>query len=193
MGGKKQVTVGVPAAEFMAKHERELAESEDVISIKLLASLFPQEQMKSLASLLTPSPQLDAWLQAREAASGHRLMRELRQYWLVRLLRAAKKENSPEAYRELLEGWLMKLGAEPPAGVFLAVRRERGAPRKKSSEQAYRIWLEHRRPDWSELAYDIYGADYTRADAKQRKKLRDRCRRSVKRYEAMHRDQKALN
>jgi hypothetical protein len=62
-------------------------------------------------------------------------MSELKKYWLVRLLKAAKKENSPEAYRELLEGWLIRLGVEPPQGVFLLSRRRRGAPRKASIDR----------------------------------------------------------
>ena len=184
MGETKKGTVGLPAAEFMARHMRELEESEEVISMKLLGSVFPQGQT-SLAWLVTPSPARDAWLQAREAAPGYRLMRELRQYWLVRLLRAANKENSPKAYRELLEDWLIKLGVEPPEGVLLPSRRRRGAPRKESTEQIYRIWLQNGRPEWSALAYDVFRVDYTSADTKQRKKLRDRCCRAVKRYETM--------
>ena len=115
---------------------------------------------------------------------------ELKRYWLVRLLKAAKKENSPEAYRELLEGWLIRLGVEPPQGVFLLSRRRRGAPRKALTEQIYQIWLRNERPAWGELAYNVYGADYTRADSKLRKRLRDRCARAVRRSEAMLRDQK---
>jgi len=192
MGDRKKGSVELPAAEFMVRHERELEESEQLISMNLLHSMFPQGQI-SLAWLGTPSPTRDAWLQAREAAPGYRLMRELRRYWLVRLLKAAKKENSPEAYRELLEGWLIRLGVEPPEGIFLPSRRSRGAPRKESTEQIYRIWLENGRPEWSALAYEVYRVDYTRADTRQRKKLRDRCRRAVWRSEAMRRDEKALN
>ena len=104
-----------------------------------------------------------------------------------------KQENSPEGYRELLEGWLIRLGVEPPEGVFLPPRRGRGAPRKASTEQIYRIWLEDGRPDWSTLAYDVHRAAYTRADAKQRKTLRDFCRRAVRRHEALLRDENTLN
>jgi hypothetical protein len=71
--------------------------------------------------------------------------------------------------------------------------RRRGAPRKESTEQIYRIWLENERPDWGKLAYRVYGPDYTKADATQRKRLRDRCGRAVRRCEAASRDEKALN
>jgi len=192
MGDRKDGKVELPAAEFMAKHTQELAESEQEVSMTLFALTFPEGQI-SLASLMTPNPKLDAWLQAREALPGYRLMSELKRYWLVRLLKAAKKENSAEAYRELLEGWLIRLGVEPPQGVFLLSRRRRGAPRKASTEQIYQIWLRNARPPWGELAYNVYGADYTRADSKLRKKLRDRCIRAVRRSEATLRDQKVIN
>lgn len=187
MGDRKNGKIELPAAEFMAKHTQELAESEQEVSQKLFASIFPEGHI-SLASLTTPYPKLDMWFQARQALPGFRVMSELKKYWLVRLLQAATRENSPEAYRELLEGWLIRLGVEPPQGVFLPTRRGRGAPRKASTEQIYQIWLQNERPAWGELAYHVYGADYTRADSKLRKTLRDRCVRAVRRSEAMLRD-----
>jgi hypothetical protein len=192
MADRKKGPVKVPAAEFMAKHENELAESEELVSAKLLATLSPGGQ-RSMAWLVNPSPARDAWLQAKEADPGYRLMQTLKQYWLVRLLRAAKKENSPEAYRELLEDWLIRLGVEPPEGVFLPARRPRGAPRKESTEQIYRIWLQNGQPEWSALAYAVYRTEYTKSDTKQRKKLRDRCCRAVRRYDALHHDEKPHN
>ena len=82
----------MPADEFLAKHKGELEESEEVIGRKLLASMFHEGKI-SLASVATPGPTLDALLQARATIPGYRLMTELRQYWLVRLLKAAKAEN----------------------------------------------------------------------------------------------------
>ena len=169
MGKRKEDAIELPAAKFMATHERELAESEEVISIQLLATMIPKGQTP-LAWLVAPSPARDAWLQAKQAAPGYRLMKELRQYWLVRLLKAAKQENSPEAYRQLLEGWLIRLGVEAPEGVFLPPRRSPGAPRKESTEQIYRIWLESGRPEWSALAYHVYrskGRSYVIAASKR--------------------------
>jgi hypothetical protein len=131
---------------------------------------------------MKPSAERDSWLKAREALPGVRLRKELRDYWVVRLLRAANEENSPEAYRELLEGWLIQLSVEPPEGVFAPVRKKRGAPPKKSTEHICRVWLEHGRPTWRVLAYLVYGADYTSANGDQRKKLRDRCRQAVARF-----------
>jgi len=191
MRNKKEREVGLPASEFMERHAHELAESEEVISTQRLAGIFPGGKVP-LNWLMTPSPTLEAWLQEKEQLPGRRLMEELRHYWLIRLLGLAKIENSPQAYRELLEGWLIRLGVEAPEGVFIP-RRFRGAPRKESTEQIYRMWLEDKRADFGALAYRVYRADYTKADAKQRKKLRDRCRRAVERFEALRRDEKALN
>ena len=190
MSTKKEIAE-LPAEEFMSRHMQELDESEEAISMKLLASVGPQET-NSLAWLVTPGPKHDAWLRA-QAAPGFRLMRELRQYWLVRLLRAAIKENSPAAYRELLEGFLIRLGVEPPEAVLSPPRRPRGAPHKESTEHVFRVWVQNGRPEWGALAYYVYRAEYTAADAKQRKKLRDRCRRAVSRYGTVHGDAKASN
>jgi hypothetical protein len=73
MGDGKNGKVELPAAEFMAKHTQELAESEQQVSMTLFALIFPEGQI-SLASLMVPNPKLDAWLQAREALPGYRLM-----------------------------------------------------------------------------------------------------------------------
>ncbi len=189
---RKARGVELSAAEFMTKHASELAESEEIISHKLLASAFPEGKI-TLQDLLRPSPAIEAWERARAELPGYQLRRQLKQYWLFRLLEAARKENSPDAYRELLEGWLIQMGVEPPEGVLTSPRRPRGAPRKESTEQIYRKWLTNGRPAWNQLAYDVYGADYTKADARQRKRFRDRCQRAVQRYDAAARRRKSSN
>ena len=72
---RKARGVGLSAAEFMTKHASELAESEDAISKRLVASIFPEGI--PLSSLMTGSARLDAWLQGREKLRGYQLMREL--------------------------------------------------------------------------------------------------------------------
>ena len=42
MSDRKKVAVQLTAAEFMAKHAKELAESEQEASIKLLRTIFPE-------------------------------------------------------------------------------------------------------------------------------------------------------
>jgi hypothetical protein len=189
---RKGQAVALSAAEFMRKHASEVTQSEEVISTRLLASIFSEGKIPA-SELMAPGPRLIAWQQRREQLPGYQLMRELKQYWLVRLLKVAREENSPEAYRELLEGWLIRLGIEPPTGVLVPPRRSRGAPRKESTEQIYRIWVTNDRPQWSTLAYQVYRTDNTKADASQRKKLRDRCQHAVKRYETALRDAKSSN
>ena len=117
MGGTENGIVQLPAAEFMAKHAQELAESEQVVSLNLLASIFGEGPIP-LSRLVASNATLDTWLQARTSLPGYRLMSDLRKYLLVRLLKAAKKENSPNGYRELLEGWLIRLGVEPRRECF---------------------------------------------------------------------------
>jgi hypothetical protein len=68
---------------------------------------------------MSPSPAIEAWQRAKEELPGYQLRCQLKQYWLFRLLKAAREENRPEAYQELLEGWLIGMGVEPPKGVFI--------------------------------------------------------------------------
>lgn len=188
MGYRKGKEAGLSADEFMARHEREFSESEEIASVRLLTSLYPDGKIPA-SWLMAPSPSLEAWQQAIAKLPGHRLIHELKDYWRIRLLRAAVKEGSPEAYRELLEGLLIRLGVEAPEGVFLSSRRSRGAPPRESTAAIYRLWLQNNRPGYSALAHAVYQAEYIKANAQERKKLRDRCRRAVQRCEARGGDQ----
>ena len=182
MGQNKSRYSGVPASEFNERHKAEFEESEDAQSTKLLSAIFPQGKL-SLASLCTPSPERDAWLSAREALPSRQLIRSMRNYWLVSLMKSATQENSTEAYRDLLEELLIRLGIEAPEGVLVPRRRRVGAPSKRSTSEIYQTWILNDRPGWGELAFRIYGSEYTRSDASQRKRLRDLCRRAVQRSE----------
>jgi hypothetical protein len=174
VAGVKQLT----AEEFMAKHQSELAENDEELKIGP-----PPASISQMATLTDHyDPELSAWFHALTNTHTYRLISDLRQWWLVRLLGAAKKENSHEAYRELLEGLLIRLGVQAPEGVLIPHRRSPGAPPKKSTEQIYRTWIEIGQLEWSSLACIVFGRDYTAAGPEQRKKLRDRCRRAVERY-----------
>src|SRR6266849_7459292 len=127
--GAKELT----AEEFMARHQSELAEDESL-------KLGPPPRMVSQVGLANADPEITAWFRAVTNTHEYQLISELRKWWLVRLLVAANKENSPEAYRELLESFLIKLGVEAPEGVFIPRRGPRGAPRKQSTEQTYVTW-----------------------------------------------------
>jgi hypothetical protein len=114
------------------------------------------------------------------------LMQELKSNSVFRLLRDAKKENSPAAYSDILYLWLCRMGVRPPEGVFVEPPGKRGRPRNASTSIIYEKWIEIGKPSIGvqKLAYAIYGADFTRADSTQRKKLVDRCGRAVRRHRA---------
>jgi hypothetical protein len=87
--------------EFMAKHAR-------VSSRRLMTSSRWTRHDQS------PPRQWTLVLRPRSnRRSFSRRMDELRQWWLVRLLTAAGKENSPKAYRELFEYWLSRQAIGP--------------------------------------------------------------------------------
>ncbi len=175
MNRRKQLT----ADEFMAKHQPELAEDDRFKLPPVPLSL----SKIALGGLDYLDPEVAAYFRALTSTNDYRLMSDLKQWWLVRLLRTAVEEDCPEGYRELLEDWFIRLGIEPPDGVLIPRRKSRGAPLKKSTEEIYRQWIGQERPDWQKLALITYGRDYIVADVNQRKKLRDRCRRAVERHQ----------
>jgi hypothetical protein len=81
------------AREFMAKHERELEESEEFLSSQMLAAISPQG-FTSLKWIVTPSEARDEWLKARAALPGNPLLAQLRHYWLIRLLREPSEKTA---------------------------------------------------------------------------------------------------
>jgi hypothetical protein len=94
-GRVNQLTTSI--SEFMAKHEDEFAESDEVRRAKLLYDLFPGGSIP-IGWVMKPSPERDAWMHARATSPDYLLINRLKRWWLVRLLGAAKRENSPEAY-----------------------------------------------------------------------------------------------
>jgi hypothetical protein len=111
------------------------------------------------------------------------LMVQLKRWWLVRLLQAAVKENSPEAYSSLLRFWLHELGLDPPAGVFLPTSGTPGRPRSAKTNEIFLTWIDLDKPLLSsrKLAHAIYKQEFTKANSDERKKMIDRCRRTVER------------
>jgi hypothetical protein len=170
--------------EFRTRHRAEFAENEDLLLYKALSSV--ENRGLSLASSLSFGPEYGAWL----ASPGHRLTGELRAYWRVRLLAAAAKENSPEAFRDILESWLIKLRIEAPKGVFVPSRHASGEPAKKPGRpisrenvQIYSTWnrIGQPSPYSNALAKEFYGPRFTKASGTERRKMRDRCRNAVDR------------
>jgi hypothetical protein len=106
----------------------------------------------------------------------------LNDWWLVRQLRSAARENSPEAYASRLDYFLTQfLCAEPPEGVINWPSRRPGAPWKPETGMLYSKWVDAGKPplNWytcDTLAADVYPdeAREARSDIKKRKNLRDR-------------------
>jgi hypothetical protein len=114
------------------------------------------------------------------------LMQELRDHPFFRLLRAAGRENCPDAYNALLYLWLRRMGMRPPEGVLVAPSGKPGRPRDHRTSIIYAKWLEIGEPPLGrqKLAHAIYGAEFTKASSADRKKMVDRCRRAVERRQA---------
>jgi hypothetical protein len=153
--------------EFMRKHERELLESDDdsvggrAISLRAL--------MKG-TGLPSPSEALKLPISA--------LLAQLQRWWLVRLLRAAARENSPDAYLSLLGYWLHKMGVDPPVGVFIPAPGKPGRPRSARTEAVFLTWIDLGKPALSrrKLAHAMYKGEFTKASPAEQKKMIDRCR-----------------
>jgi hypothetical protein len=162
---------------FKAKHSSLLAE-DDLQKI----GPPPRSLLEPASPGLNPLPtEVSAYFGALTRSHDFQLVSQLRQWWLVRLLNAAAQERCPEAYRAFLEDLLIRLGVEPPDGVLVRHRRARGAPIKKSTEEIYRTWIGLGKCSPNQLAYYVYGSSYTKANSKERKTLRDRCRQAVER------------
>jgi hypothetical protein len=93
--GKKKLT----AEEFRTKHQREFAEDDR-------SKLQPPASISQVSLGLNLNPEVSRYFAALTQTYHFRLTRQLQEWWLVRLLGAAAEEECPEAYRELLEGWL---------------------------------------------------------------------------------------
>ena len=92
-------------------------------------------------------------------------------------------------YGSLLGYWLHKMGVDPPAGVFLRAPGKPGRPRSAKTEAIFWTWIDLGKPSLSRrrLAHAVYRAEFTKADSAGRKKMIDRCRRAVERWQAQSR------
>lgn len=52
---------------------------------------------------------------------------------------------------------------------------------KKLTEEIYRTWIGLGECPMNQLAFYVYRNDYSKANSKERKKLRDRCRQAIER------------
>jgi len=110
----------------------------------------------------------------------------LDRWWLVRQLRAAAKENSPEAYKLRLDYFLCRwLQAEPPEGVLTPWPKRPGRRRKPETQSMYFMWCDLSKPSLHKktLAEAYFGKKFTTASPIDRTRMIDRCRRAVQRYQ----------
>jgi hypothetical protein len=110
---------------------------------------------------------------------------QLKRTAFARLLHAAGQENSPEAFKGILQVLILFLGVETPVGVFTPMRKpgKPGRPISSEGEQIHSRWVEMGMPSPSKnaLAQAFYGALFTKASGSDRRKLRDKCRQAVDR------------
>lgn len=111
---------------------------------------------------------------------------QLRDSWLGGRLREAAAENDATLYKLLLCHLLRALGASPPPrGVFTPWPKmgKGGAPMKGETQKIWDKWidLDFPSPYKNRLAQEVYGSDFTRANANDRRTMRDTCRQAVTR------------
>jgi hypothetical protein len=111
------------------------------------------------------------------------IMEAIRDHPFFQLLRAAARENCPDAYNIFLYQWLSRMGVAPPEGVFNDPRRKSGRRRDRQTALIYEKWLALGRPTLGSrrLAFEIYGPLFNKANSAERKQMVDRCRRAVER------------
>jgi hypothetical protein len=168
LGRRKQISY----EEFMARHDKEHSTADfGFLRFDFEGSPISASQLAAGPLRLPPlSP----------------LMLELKHHPLFRLLAAAAEENCPDAFTTILYLWLCRLGARPPEGALTEPRGKAGRPRERLTQIIYKKWTEIGCPPLShhQLAFAIYGPEFTKAGSAGRKKMVDRCRRAVQRRQA---------
>jgi hypothetical protein len=117
---------------------------------------------------------------------GHALpdwAREFKRTPLCTLLAAAGRENCPEGFALLLILSFGSMGIRIPAGVLTELRGKPGRP--YTTAAVYTKWIELGKPalNLPKLASAIYGDAFKRADAAGRRRMIDRCRKTVGRHQ----------
>jgi hypothetical protein len=114
------------------------------------------------------------------------VVEQLKEAGLNRILEAAKRENSPEAFKEVLEHLLRLMGLKAPTGVFAPTRipGRLGRPISSENERIYLKWIESGKTSLfkNDLAMAVYGKEFNKANGIHRRKMRDKCRRAVERH-----------
>jgi len=100
-----------------------------------------------------------------------------------RLLKAADRENSPEASKQLLQILLIFLGVKATQGVLPSLGKA-GRPISNQGAVIHSTWLRLGKPSSStnKLAMEVFGPAFIRANGLERRKMRNQCRQAVRRY-----------
>jgi hypothetical protein len=137
--------------DFFQKYSRDLWGNVDQVEFsRSMSATIP------LASLAEPSytpPQLPPFLSFPLFPLPVRPSQQ-RDWWVVRMLKAAAKENSPQSYQGILEFWLLRIGAPAPSGVFnRSLGPPAGRPVKDESIAAHTEWVSSGRPSLDDAAF----------------------------------------
>lgn len=168
----------VPVKEYFGKY------ADDV-----LAGIKKRERRSSITNAAAYAGSLaDGDDERGDLVSTTQLWDAVRQWWPIRLMRAAAGENDTENYKRLLQFLLLELHVPPPKGVLVPVRWKVGRPRE--TENTHAAWVAMGKPALDRRTVDrlakmCYGDQYSKAlsDGKLRKNLRDRVRNTIGRYE----------
>lgn len=103
----------------------------------------------------------------------------------IRLLRQAAADKDLEGCKVLLLNLLRDLGVDLPNGVLSKWPKlgKPGRPLSPETARIYELWVEigEPSPSSSDLAKAFFGMTYTDANGRERRRMRDACRRAVER------------
>jgi hypothetical protein len=157
--------------------------SQGLVLLQALADQDRQEKSTLIASLAEAISRGEAPLAPPEALFWDKVQH----WWPFEMLRAAAAESATEEYHELLHNFLIALDVKPPESGLWTLR---GPGRPRKTEALYNAWINMGRPRLGVARLDVlanlfYHKEFVKArsDMILRKKLRDRVRTIVHRYE----------
>jgi hypothetical protein len=174
----KKKPTDVSLKDFLGQHWHALNEAEKFERRKHNALLFPPAtRPESFPDYTLFS--LESWDHARRL-------------WLPVMLREAAEKNDAEGYKRLLYVFLIKLAAEPPAGVLSQFRWPPGRP--NSTRMIYEDWVAGDRPPlkkWEDCLPLIKShyppeevAKAEEGDRDMQRTLMDRLQETIERHES---------
>lgn len=104
----------------------------------------------------------------------------------ARILRIAGRMDTPDEVRSLLPSLLAEIGVDLPPGVLKPAPGRPGRPRKPDNAKIYDKWLTEGRPGPGSQTFvrACFGKTFGTADPREKKRMIDRCYRTIKRMES---------